>query len=459
MHTQHDTKTTRFTQVNTDLPVAVIGAGPVGLAAAAHLLERGIEPLIFEAGDAVGHSIRQWGHVRLFSPWRECIDPASVRLLEATGWTAPDAETVPTGADVVSRYLEPLAATPALANRLRLGSRVIGMGRAQLDKVRTAGRTEAPFIIHVEEASGNQKRYQARAVIDASGTWQHPNPAGAGGMPALGETRETEHIRYGLPDVLGRERARYTNRRVLVIGGGHSAANVLLDLARLRQAAPDTKILWAIRRPSPERTYGGEDADALKGRGALGKRLHHLIDEGGVEFLPSFNLWGVEKGDNGLVIQAEQAGQDTAIEVDELIVCTGFRPDFSFLRELRLTLDTALESAQALAPLIDPNVHSCGTVRPHGEQVLRHEENGFYIAGMKSYGRAPTFLLLTGYEQVRSITAALAGDHEAAARVELCLPETGVCSATPALVNVEDSLIALPLGDGGLQVSAGGCCG
>ncbi len=98
------------------------------------------------------------------------------------------------------------------------------------------------------------------------------------------------------------------------------------------------------------------------------------------------------------------------------------------MRELRLALDTSLESPVALAPLIDPNVHSCGTVPPHGVEELSHPEENFYIVGMKSYGRAPTFLTLTGYEQVRSIVAALTGDYEAARNVELILPETGVCS-------------------------------
>jgi hypothetical protein len=116
------------------------------------------------------------------------------------------------------------------------------------------------------------------------------------------------------------------------------------------------------------------------------------------------------------------------VEADELIVATGFRPDLSFLREVRTALDPALECPLALAPLIDPNVHSCGTVRPHGARELAQPETGFYFAGMKSYGRAPTFLMMTGYEQVRSIIADIAGDNEAAERVELVLPETGVCS-------------------------------
>ena len=120
------------------------------------------------------------------------------------------------------------------------------------------------------------------------------------------------------------------------------------------------------------------------------------------------------------------------VVVDELIVATGFRPDLDFVRELRIQLDPAIECPVALAPLIDPNEHSCGTVRPHGARELAQAEPGFYFAGMKSYGRAPTFLMLTGYEQVRSIAAEIAGDREAAERVELVLPETGVCSRSAA---------------------------
>ncbi len=134
--------------------------------------------------------------------------------------------------------------------------------------------------------------------------------------------------------------------------------------------------------------------------------------------------------------------------VDELVVATGFRPDFDFLREVRLSLDPAVECPPILAPLIDPNIHSCGTVRPHGARELAQPEPGFYFAGMKSYGRAPTFLMLTGYEQVRSIVAEIAGDREAAERVELVLPETGVCSGP----GPEATL-------GGTIDAQAGCCG
>jgi hypothetical protein len=158
-------------------------------------------------------------------------------------------------------------------------------------------------------------------------------------------------------------------------------------------------------------------------------------------------------------------GEDGATigPVDEIVCATGFRPDLTLTRELRLDLDTAVEAPSALAPLIDPNVHSCGSVPPHGAEELKHPEPDFYTVGMKSYGRAPTFLLLTGYEQVRSVVAAIAGDWESARKVELVLPETGVCStsnspgeavaccgtadaAVPAL-NVKSDALLLPIFD------------
>jgi hypothetical protein len=140
--------------------------------------------------------------------------------------------------------------------------------------------------------------------------------------------------------------------------------------------------------------------------------------------------------------------------IDEIISNTGSRPDFSFLREVRLSIDPSLESVSAIADLIDPNIHSCGTVRPHGERELRHPDKDFYIAGSKSYGRAPTFLMATGYEQVRSIVAAIDGDMEAALNVELDLPETGVCS-----VDLGDSACCGIESKPKQEVKKAACCG
>jgi thioredoxin reductase len=407
------------------LPVAIIGAGPVGLAAAAHLLSKGEMPIVFETGSSVGAAVLQWGHVRLFSPWRYLIDGEATALLEMSGWQAPDPEAYPTGRELVERYLIPLASVPQVQPHLRLETRVMAVTRQGVDKMKTPGREQAPFVLRLQTESGEEQDVLARAVIDASGTYETPNPLGAHGIPARGERVLREHIFYGIPDILGAQRERYADRRVLVVGSGHSAFNVLLELATLAQEHPSTHLYWAIRRAEIHQLFGGGERDALPARGVLGLRIHALVESGRVRLVTNVQIQELRMTAEGIQI----AGQEDRLPpVDEVIATTGFRPDLSLLREVRLALDPSLESPMALAPLIDPNVHSCGTVAPHGVDELSHPEEDFYIVGMKSYGRAPTFLTLTGYEQVRSIVSALTGDYEAARTVELVLPETGVCS-------------------------------
>jgi cation diffusion facilitator CzcD-associated flavoprotein CzcO len=412
---------------NSQLPVAVIGAGPVGLAAAAHLASHGIEPVVFEAGDSVGAGVREWGHVRVFSPWSFNLDPVAAQLLARSGWSAPAGGGYPTGDEIVERYLEPLAAAPGIAESLHLRARVVSVTRLGIDKLKDAGREDAPFQLVVDQ-DGHERRYLARAVIDASGTWTRPNPLGAGGVPAAGEREHSGRIAYGIPDVLDGARARYAGRRVLVVGSGHSAFNAILDLVALRDSEPATEIVWAIRGAAPDRSYGGERDDQLPARGALGATVRKLVEDGSIELIAGFQTRTIT-ADDGRLVLGDGARR---LVVDEVIAATGFRPDLDLLRELRLDLDDRVEAPRALAPLIDPNLHSCGSVPPHGVDELSHPDEGIYVVGMKSYGRAPTFLLRTGYEQVRSVAAALAGDWESARQVELVLPETGVCSVDRA---------------------------
>lgn len=422
--------------------VAVIGAGPVGLAAAAHLLERGLEPVVIEAGPTVGHAVRQWGHVRMFSPWEYNIDKAAERLLTDAGWNRPQPDHYPTGAELAEQYLEPLATRTPLKDHIRTQSMVTAIGRVGFDKVKTRGRDAAPFEIRYQNGKGPAV-LRADAVIDATGTWFSPNPAGANGLPAIGEREAQGRIAYGMPDVLGRDRPRYAGRCVAVLGAGHSAVGTLLDLAKLKEQEPATNIVWLLRGETPEKSFGGGAADQLSARGALGTAFAALVASGSLTIESGFRVNRIAReGDRIVVAGAGCPGRHVA--VDELVVSTGFRPDLDFLRELRLSLDPALECPPALAPLIDPNEHSCGSVRPHGARELAQPEAGFYFAGMKSYGRAPTFLMMTGYEQVRSIAADLAGDHDAARRVELVLPETGVCNGAPA--------------SAALATTAAGCC-
>jgi thioredoxin reductase len=413
----------------TELPVVVIGAGPQGLAAAAHLLERGLQPFVLEAGDGPADAVRQWGHVRLFSAWPELVDRAASRLLAPTGWSAP-AQGYPTGAEWIVDYLGPLAT--ALGPRIRYGTRVTGVSRRGRDRVVSAGREDQPFTIRVVDPRGAEARVEARAVIDASGTWQQPNPAGADGLPALGETAAARAGLVSYRPPTPEQAARWADRRVVVVGSGHSAMAAVIDLAEVARRRPRTQLTWVLRRGAVGDAFGGESADALPQRGALGMRAREVVQAGLAELVTGFRIEEIEQASPRQLLLRSDDGRSLAA-ADRVIALTGFRPDLSFLSEVRLALDAVLHAPVRLADEIDPNVHSCGTVRPHGAAELAHPEAGFYLVGMKSYGRAPTFLAMTGYEQVRSIAAELSSDHEAAASVKLTLPESGVCGGAGVL--------------------------
>lgn len=426
-----------------ELPVVVVGGGPVGLAAAAHLLERGLTPLVLEAGPQAGAAVAAWHHVRLFSAWSELVDPAALRLLTPTGWRHPEPGRYPTGAEWAQRYLRPLAT--ALGERVRFDARVVGVARRGRDRVVDAGRDTEPLTVHVATPTGPQ-RITARAVIDASGTWTAPNPLGGDGLPALGEDAAGDRITYRVPDLLDPAvRARYAGRRTAVAGSGHSALTALVALAGLAEDHPGTEIVWLLRRGAVGAVFGGGEADQLPARGALGQRAKAAAQAGYVRTVTGFRTASVDSIVDGRLVLESFDGH-TLDPVDEVVVLTGFRPDLSWLSEVRLDQDPVLQAPRALAPLIDPNVHSCGTVYPHGAAELAQPEPNVFLVGMKSYGRAPTFLAMTGYEQVRSVVAAIAGDQEAAARVGLTLPDTGVCGGAGVF---EESAPA----------EAGGCCG
>ena len=421
-------------------PVVVIGAGPQGLAAAAHLLERGLTPLVLEQGDGPGSAVADWGHVRLFSRWPELVDKAAVGLLEPTGWREPESG-YPTGREWIDGYLAPLATV--LSEHIRYDTRVIGVSRKGRDRLVDADRAEQPFTIHVTNAAGVEQRLEARAVIDASGTWRKPNPAGADGLPALGEAAAATAglVDYQVPD--GASPDKYAGRHTVVIGAGASAFNAIIELTRIAADHPGTTITWVIRRAVSGNTFGGGAADQLPERGALGIRAKKAVEDGAVELVTGFRVAGIDAFDGRAVVVAEDGR--TLKEADNVVVLTGFRPDLSFLTEMRLDLDSTLEAPRKIAVEIDPNIHSCGSVQATGAVDLAQPEPDLYLVGMKSYGRAPTFLAMTGYEQVRSVVAELAGDHEAAARMELVLPDTGVCGGSGLFDDESEA--------------SGGCCG
>lgn len=426
-----------------ELPVVVIGAGPLGLAAAAQLLERGLTPLVLEAGARPGSAVEQWEHVRTFSPWPELVDPAAARLLEPTGWTEAESG-FPTGREWIDGYLAPLA--EVLGDRVRFGARVAAVSRRGRDRLVTPGRAEAPFVVHIGDALGGESRVEAQAVIDASGTSGQPNPAGADGVPAIGERAAAAAglVTYVPPTPA--QASGLAGKHVMVVGSGHSAMTAVIQLGEVVRRDPSTTVTWVLRRGVTSDTFGGGAADELPQRGALGVRSKEAVEDGRVSLLTGFRTERIDLADDGRAVLTAEDGRALP-PADHVVVLTGFRPDLSFLSEMRIELDPILQAPVNLAPSIDPNMHSCGSVSPHGAAELAHPEPNLYIVGMKSYGRAPTFLAMTGYEQVRSIAAELAGDHEAAARVELTLPDTGVCNGA--------GLFDTPDGEN----AAGGCCG
>ncbi|MET3767754.1 thioredoxin reductase [Marisediminicola sp. UYEF4] len=424
------------------LPVAIIGAGPVGLAAAAHLFERGIDFRIYEAGASAANSVAAWKHVRLFSPWRFLIDPAARRLLATTDWVEPDADRLPAGAELIERYLAPLASLETVASRTHTRSTVVSVSRQGMDRTRSAGRSTTPFVLRIRTGA-ELKEVTASAVIDASGTYASPNGLSSNGLEPLGADRIAGQLVHALPDVLGTDRARFAGRHTTVVGAGHSAANTLIALAKLARGEPATRVTWVVRRSGAARVSASPDDD-LQGRASIGARVAALVADGEVALVDRFEIARLRPAGSSpggeVVIVGIRRGEPFEIATDNIVGATGFRPDLSMLREIRLDLDDIVEAPRRLAPMIDPNLHSCGTAPPHGFVELRHPEPNFFIVGMKSYGRAPTFLLGTGYEQVRSIVAWLSGDVAAATAVQLVLPATGVCSTDDA---------------GG---SGGGCC-
>jgi hypothetical protein len=379
--------------------------------------------------------------VRLFSPWCLALDPVGVRLLDQAGWTGPDPDALPTGADLLERYLEPLAAVPALASRIRVYTTVVAVARQDLDKVRSPGRDQLPFLVRVRDRDGQL---------------------------AVGPETASQ-VTYGLPDIGGRDRNRYAGRRTVVVGAGHSAATSLLALAELQQQAPGTEVVWTVRSatPWPLVGKGSAEADELPARGRLATDLAALVEAGRIQLVSGFRIHTVEPAGDRVRMTGDHfhgddvlQAQDLVVEADAVIAATGFRPDHGIAAELRLGLDPALESPTALGPLIDPNVHTCGTVPAHGMAELAHLEPGYVVVGMKSYGRAPTFLLATGYQQVRSVVAALAGDHAGAAHRDTGPPAAVLCARNRDLLasaqRRRQLLSSVPGASSGMTASLGG---
>jgi thioredoxin reductase len=317
------------------LPVAVIGAGPVGLAAAAHLKVRGIPFILFEVGATVASNVLSWRHIRVFSPWKYNIDKAARQLLSETNWQSPHDEGLPTGGELFDQYFNPFYELPFIRNNTFLKAKVLSIGRKNLDKMKTSGRENIPFVIQVLQ-NDEVKQFEARAVIDATGTWNSPNPIGSGGVYAVGEIENRDKIFYGIPDILHQHADRYKNKSVLVVGSGHSSINAILELDKLKDKYPDTEINWVLRKKNVRDVYGGQEKDALEARGALGIKIEELVNNDRVNVYTPFQIQQIIKKEGRLSIVGFQGDEKYALPpIDEIISNTGSRPDFSFIREIR----------------------------------------------------------------------------------------------------------------------------
>lgn len=395
--------------------LAVIGAGPIGLETAFMALDAGFDVHVFERGEVAAHAIA-WGHVRMFTPWRMNLGPAMQRHLEASGWVAPPAEEFPTGLDLAERVLAPAARLPEIASRIHTHAQVVHVGRRGLLKGDgpAARRREHPFRLLVRDAGGRESFLHAFAVVDASGVYGQPNRAGSGGIPARQELYVAPQLSYHVDDVLGLRRERYAGRRTMVIGAGMSAATVVRDLARLAQDVPGTSALW-VTRGNREYVYAAADDGPLPERGALRAEARRLMGgaDTNVAHLGGATVEGFEfnSATHRYRVALALAGDAASLEeVDHVIVNTGFGPDDSLWSELQVHQCFETRGPMKLAALVQGAGSDCLQQPVAGIDALKNPEPDFYVAGIKSYGKNPAFLLEIGFAQVREIVAQLAKD-------------------------------------------------
>jgi cation diffusion facilitator CzcD-associated flavoprotein CzcO len=386
--------------------LAILGAGPVGLEAALAAAERGWSFTVFEAADTVAGHVRDWGHVRLFTPWDMNV---SARARAALGGDAPAGDALPTGHELADRVLDPLAALPQIAPHVQTGTRVRAVGRQGLLKHEAIGspeRTRQPFRLLVADAEGERVEH-ADAVLDCTGTYGNPNALGDGGIPAPGEAAHAARIDRRLP-VFADDPERWAGRTILLTGAGHSAQTAARALADFARDAPGTQVVWAVRATEP--TWFGVDDDPLPERDALTRSSRELAaGQSGAVDVRLGRVTEALRADGDRIAVTLRNGADEDVVVDRVVGLTGGVGDFTLYRQLQVHECYATAGPMKLAAaLLGASGGDCLAQPATGPDTLTNPEPGFFLLGAKSYGRNSQFLLRTGWAQVDDVMGLLA---------------------------------------------------
>lgn len=394
--------------------IAVLGAGPVGLEAALYARHLGYPVDVYERGRVAEH-VQRWGHVKLFSPFGMNSTPLGRAALKAEDpkQQLPDENDCLTGHDFAAAYLEPLAMTGTLIESLKLENHVIAVGRSGMLKTDSAKRGDRPFRLLVRDAKGSERYEEADIVLDCTGTYATPRWLGAGGLAAVGEIAIRPQIGYWLDDILGKDRAKYAGKTVLIVGAGYSAATNVCALAGLAAAHPEMWIVW-LARGSRSQPLPRHANDLLRERDRLAVKANSLAcrGEGNVEFHANSVVESVvtQGPDKGFTVTARVASQKQAWDVDRVIANVGYAPDPILARELQVHECYASQGPMGLAAALQKQTGGdCLTIAPCGPAALRTTEPNYYVLGAKSYGRNPHFLMKNGFEQVREVFTLITG--------------------------------------------------
>ncbi len=394
--------------------IAILGAGPIGLEAALAAVEHNHAFKIYEAAPEVGANMRDWGHVRLFTPWSLDISPRMRRRLERAGRKLPgiDDETCPTGADLVDTVLAPLAELPEIAPHVATGLRVKRVGRQGLLKHEEIGserRRSRPFRLLVEDESGEERLEHAEIVLDCTGSWGHPNALGDGGIEAPGEAAASATIVRRLPDLV-RDESRWAGKTILLVGAGHSAQTAAVDLDWLAGRFPDTEVIWALRSDAP--SWHIDPEDPLPERARLTATAQKIAERGSrVRTVLGVVVESVARADGRCRVSLRHRnGELSSVVVDRILSLTGFVGDHTLYRQLQVHECYATSGPMKLAAaLLGSSSQDCLAQESHGADSLVNPEPNFFILGSKSYGRNNTFLMRTGWQQVDEVFSMLSG--------------------------------------------------